>query len=128
MRGLWNNEQTLTPGLLKSGVALLGGLLVMLAVANVASGVFYLIEGRWLPAATQVAGGLAIPLAIWLAVKILSDFLTVQHRMNDRIQEMADQSAGAAIEGAQRQSADAQWDSTDPADAADPRRSVVEPV
>jgi len=69
MRGLWDNEQTLTPTLLKSGLALLGGLLFTLAAANVASGVFYIIEGRWLPAATQIAGGLAIPLAIWLAVK-----------------------------------------------------------
>lgn len=95
MRGLWDNEQTLTPALLKSGMALLGGLLFLLAAANVASGVFYIIEGRWLPAATQIAGGLAIPLAIWLGVKILSDFLTIQHRMNDRIQEMADQTSGA---------------------------------
>ncbi len=100
MRGLWDNEQTLTPALLRSGMALLGGLLVALAAANVAGGVFYLLEGRWLPAATQIVGGLAIPLGIWIAVKILSDFLTIQHRMNDRIQEMADQTAGVSSEAA----------------------------
>ena len=126
MRGLWNNEQTLTPGLLKSGMALLGGLLVMLAAANIASGVFYLIEGRWLPAATQIAGGLAIPLAIWLAVKILADFLTVQHRLNDRIQEMADQTAAPAA--GEVQAADAGWEPDDPATAADTQRPVSEPV
>lgn len=124
MRGLWDNEQTLTPNLLKSGMALLGGLLFALAVANVASGVIYLIDARWLPGATQIAGGLAIPLAIWLAVKILSDFLTVQHRMNDRIQEMADQSAAAA--GGDAYASGASWESTGDTTAADPDLKVSE--
>jgi hypothetical protein len=120
MRGLWDNEQTLTPSLLKSGMALLGGLLFLLAAANVTSGVFYVLDGRWLPAATQIAGGLAIPLGIWLAVKILADFLTVQHRMNDRIQEMADQTSGVAREA----HAQPVW----PADDASPDLSMAETV
>jgi hypothetical protein len=85
MRGLWDHEQPLTPSLLKSAMALLGGLLAALAAANVLGGLVALLSGRPFAALTQVAGGLAVPLAIWLAVKLLADQLTLQHRLNDRL-------------------------------------------
>jgi hypothetical protein len=85
MRGQWDNEQPLSPSLVRSAVALLGGLLVTWAVVSTVLSVKKLFEGSYEPAAVQFTAGLAIPFAIWLAARILADLLIVHHRMLDRL-------------------------------------------
>lgn len=90
MRGLWDHEQPLSPSLLRSAMALLGGFLAILALVSIAGGVLLAVRGEWIAAAAQVIGGLAIPFAVWLAVRVLADILTLQHRNHDRLSEMAE--------------------------------------
>jgi hypothetical protein len=90
MRGLWDQEQTLTPALLKSAMLLLGVLLGVLAAANVVVALRLLIGGAWISAIAQLASGLAVPFAIWLGVRILLDVLTLQHRSLDRFEAISE--------------------------------------
>lgn len=85
MRGLWDHEQLLSPSLVRSAVALLGGFLAALAAVNVVSGVMALAEGRFLSAIEHFTGGLAIPFAVWLGVRMLADLLALQHRTHDKV-------------------------------------------
>ncbi len=89
MRGLWDNEQPLSPGLLKSALALLAGFLAALAAVNVLMGVGAIFAGRYGSALVQFSGGLAIPFAIWLALRMLADMLILQHRSLDRFNQLA---------------------------------------
>lgn len=84
MRGLWDNEQPLSPRRLRWALALLAGFLVVLAGVNVLLGVGALVAGRIGSALVQFSGGLAIPFAIWLALRVLADMLILQHRSLDR--------------------------------------------
>jgi hypothetical protein len=88
MRGLWDNEQPLSPSLLKSALALAAGFLAALAVVNVLIGVGAIFAGRFGSALVQFTGGLAIPFAIWLALRMLADMLILQHRSLDRFNAM----------------------------------------
>lgn len=90
MRGLWSQEQTLTPYLLRSAMLLLGILLGVLAAANVGLALRLLIGGAWISAVAQLASGLAVPFAIWLGVRILTDVLALQHRSLDRFEAMSE--------------------------------------
>ena len=89
MRGLWDNEQPLSPGLLKSALALLAGFLAALAAVNVLMGVGAIFAGKYGSALVQFSGGLAIPFAIWLALRMLADMLILQHRSLDRFNQLA---------------------------------------
>jgi hypothetical protein len=89
MRGLWDNEQPLSPSLLKSALSLAAGFLAALAVVNVLIGVGAIFAGRFGSALVQFTGGLAIPFAIWLALRMLADMLILQHRSLDRFNTMA---------------------------------------
>jgi hypothetical protein len=89
MRGLWDNEQPLSPGLLKSALALLAGFLAGLAAVNVLMGVGAIFAGKYGSALVQFTGGLAIPFAIWLALRMLADMLILQHRSLDRFNQLA---------------------------------------
>jgi len=89
MRGLWDNEQPLSPSLLKSALALVAGLLGVLAAVNVLIGVGAIFAGQYGSALVQFTGGLAIPFAIWLALRMLADMLVLQHRSLDRFNEMS---------------------------------------
>lgn len=88
MRGLWDNEQPLSPSLLKSALALLAGFLAVLAAVNVLIGVGAIFAGKYGSALVQFTGGLAIPFAVWLALRMLADMLILQHRSLDRFNEM----------------------------------------
>jgi hypothetical protein len=88
MRGLWDNEQPLSPSLLKSALALAGGFLAALAAVNVLIGAGAILAGSYGSALVQFTGGLVIPFAIWLALRMLADMLALQHRSLDRFREM----------------------------------------
>jgi hypothetical protein len=88
MRGLWDNEQPLSPSLLKSALALAAGFLAVLAAVNLLMGVAAIFAGKYGSALVQFTGGLAIPFAIWLALRMLADMLILQHRSLDRFNAM----------------------------------------
>jgi hypothetical protein len=96
MRGLWDHEQPLSPSLLRSALALVGGFLATVALGVVLQGVASLVQGQYLAALMQVAGGVALPFAIWLALKMLADILTVLNRSYDRLDAMEERFGGFA--------------------------------
>jgi hypothetical protein len=96
MRGLWDHEQPLSPSLLRSALALAGGFLAALAAGVVLQGAVSLVQGRYLAALAQVAGGVAFPFAVWLGLKMLADILTVLNRSYDRLDALEERFAGFA--------------------------------
>jgi hypothetical protein len=95
MRGLWDNEQPLSPALLRSALALVGvflaltaGVMLVIAVASVAA-------GNYAAAAMQLAAGIALPFGIWLGLRILADILVVLNRSHDRLQSIVELAGGA---------------------------------
>lgn len=97
MRGLWDHEQPLSPSLLRSALALVGGLLAAFALALVVSGVMSAIDGLYLWGAVVATTGLALPFAVWLGLKMLADILTVLNRSYDRLDAMEERFGGAAL-------------------------------
>jgi hypothetical protein len=97
MRGLWDNEQPLSPSLLKSALALVAGFLAALAAVNVLMGVGAIFAGHYGSALVQFTGGLAIPFAIWLALRMLADMLILQHRSLDRFNAMTGVESSAPV-------------------------------
>ena len=94
MRGLWDNEQALSPALLRSALALVGvflaltaGVMLVIAVASVAA-------GNYAAAAMQLAAGIALPFGIWLGLRILTDILVVLNRSHDRLQSIVELAGG----------------------------------
>lgn len=85
MRGLWDHEQLLSPSLVRSAVALLGGFLAALVAVNVLGGLMALAQGRFVTALSQFTGGIAFPFAVWLGVRMLADLLALQHRTHDKV-------------------------------------------
>jgi hypothetical protein len=96
MRGLWDHEQPLAPSLLRSALALAGGFLAALALGVVLQGVVSVVQGQYLAALVQVAGGIAFPFAIWLGLKMLADILTVLNRSYDRLDALEERFGGYA--------------------------------
>jgi hypothetical protein len=96
MRGLWDHEQPLSPSMLRSALALAGGLLAALAVALVALGVTSAAGGLYLVALLQLAAGLSLPFAAWVGLKMLADILTVLNRSHDRLDALEERSGIAA--------------------------------
>jgi hypothetical protein len=85
MRGLWDNEQPLSPALLRSALALVGvflgltcGVILIISVANFSA-------GKYAAAGLQLAAGIAIPFSIWLGLRMLADMLVVLNRSHDRL-------------------------------------------
>jgi len=97
MRGLWDHEQPLSPSLLRSALALVGGLLAAFAVALVVFGVLTAIDGFYLSGVVVAMTGLALPLAVWLGLKMLADILTVLNRSYDRLDAMEERFGGAVL-------------------------------
>ena len=95
MRGEWDHEQPLSPSLVRSALALLGGFLAALALVILIQGVINLMAGAWLPALVQFTAGIAFPFAIWLGLRMLADTLIVAHRSHDRLEQMAEKTGGA---------------------------------
>jgi hypothetical protein len=102
MRGLWDNEQPLSPSLLRSALALVGGGLAALALAILAAAVVSAVQGLYIVAIVQAAAALALPFAVWLGLKMLADILTVLNRSYDRLDAMEERFGGYAQPPARR--------------------------
>lgn len=85
MRGLWENEKTLSPALLRSALAMVGGFLALCAAVMLIIAVASVAAGNYAAAAMQVAAGIALPFGIWLGLRMLADMLTMLHRSHDRL-------------------------------------------
>lgn len=107
MRGFWDNEQPLPPAQARSAIALLSGLLAALAVASLIAAGVHLADGDYASAIVTSVGGLAIPYAIWLAIRILYDMLALQHRAQDKLAEIAEDEAAPAKPATPRRTAEA---------------------
>jgi hypothetical protein len=86
MRGLWDNEQPVSPSLLRSALALAGGFLALTSAVILIVAVGNVIAGKYVAAATQVAAGIGLPFAIWLGLRMLADILVVLNRSHDRLE------------------------------------------
>jgi len=85
MRGLWDNEKPLSPALLRSALALVGGFLGVASFAMLIISIGSVAQGNYLPAAFQLTAGVALPFGIWLALRMLADMLITAHRSHDRL-------------------------------------------
>ena len=93
MRGVWENEKSLSPALLRSALGTVGVFLALTTVVMLimAAGAAY--NHQWAAAGWLLAVGIALPFGIWLGLRILADMLAVLHRSQERL-EMIVQLAG----------------------------------
>mgnify|MGYP000256188547 CR=1 FL=1 len=85
MRELFDKDQVMSADTIKSATFILSALLAALAVTVILKALGSLFSGHFFSALVQLAGGLGVPLAIWLIVRLLSETLMAQHRLNDRL-------------------------------------------
>lgn len=85
MRGLWDNEQPVSPNLLRSALALAGGFLALCSAVALFLAVGSILRQFYLIAAFQVALGIAVPFSLWVGLRMLADMLVVMHRSHDRL-------------------------------------------
>jgi hypothetical protein len=90
MRGLWDNEQPVSPGLLRSALALAGGFLALTSIVMLVLAVGSVLAGHYVVAGLQVAFGIAAPFAIWLGLRMMADMLVMLHRSHDRLEGIED--------------------------------------
>jgi hypothetical protein len=100
MRGQWDHEQPMSPSLVRSALALLGGFLAALSLVILVQGVLNLAANNWLAAIVQFTAGIAFPFAIWLGLRMLADLLMVAHRTHDKLEALAEKSG--AVQAAPR--------------------------
>jgi hypothetical protein len=86
MRGLWDSEKTMTPGVLRSAMGLVGGFLALSAAVMIGIAVASASQGFYAAAAMQFAAGVALPFGIWLALRILADMVVLMNRSHDRLE------------------------------------------
>jgi hypothetical protein len=99
MRGLWDNEQPVSPSLRSSwrwraeflGLDLRGH--AFLAVGSV-------VAKHYVVAGLQLAFGIAIPFAIWLGLRMMADILVALNRSHDRLEGIEDALSWAGAAGA----------------------------
>lgn len=85
MRGLWDNEKPLSPALVRSALALVGGFLALCSAAMLVIAVANVQVGNYAAAVMQVAAGIGVPFGFWLGLRMLADMLAVLHRSHDRL-------------------------------------------
>lgn len=90
MRGLWDNEQPVSPSLLRSALALAGGFLMLTTVVMLVLAGGAVLAGHYVVAGLQFAFGIAVPFAIWLGLRIMADMLVMMHRSHDRLDGIED--------------------------------------
>lgn len=86
MRGLWENEKSMSPALLRSALGLAGAFLALSSAVMLMIAVGTAANRQYFPAAMQLAAGIAIPFGIWLALRMLADMLITLHRSHDRLE------------------------------------------
>ncbi len=81
-------EQLLSPSMLKSANSTLTVCLAVLSGLGLLNAAFNIINFfNWKPITglIQAAGAIAIPLAVWLIVRLLTEILITQQTLNDRL-------------------------------------------
>lgn len=96
MRGLWDTEQSLSPALLRSALALVGVFLGLTAAVMLIISVASVANGNYAAAAMQLAAGIALPFGIWLGLRMLADMLVVMHRSRERLEAIEETLGGRA--------------------------------
>ena len=86
MRGLWENEKSMSPALLRSALGLAGAFLALSSAVMLVIAVASVTNGKYPAAAMQLAAGIAVPFGIWLALRMLADMLITLHRAHDRLE------------------------------------------
>jgi len=94
MRGLWDNEEPLSPALLQSALAVVGVFLALSAAVMLVIAVASVAAGNYAAAAIQVSAGIALPFGLWLGLRILADLLIVLNRSYDRLQSIPELAGG----------------------------------
>lgn len=102
MRGLWDNEQPVSPSLLRSALALAGGFLALTSAVMLFLAVGSVVAEHYVVAGLQVAFGIAIPFAIWLGLRMMVDILVVLNRSHDRLEGIEDALTGRVTPAAHR--------------------------
>ncbi|MFC7292511.1 hypothetical protein [Hirschia litorea] len=85
MRGPLDPEQLLSPGMLKSANTLLTVCLAALAAMGLLRALWSLLTWNPFTAIFQAGLAIAIPLSLWMIVRLLSESLAAQHNLNERI-------------------------------------------
>ncbi len=97
MRGLWDNEKPLTPALLRSALALVGGFLGLASVVMLVISVASVADEKYAAGAMQLAAGIALPFGIWLGLRMLADMLITMHRTHDRMAAIEEALGGKPV-------------------------------
>lgn len=95
LRGLWDQERPVSPTLMRTALTFMGLLLGVWAGLNVLGALGELFSLRLGAALTQLAGGIAVPLAIWIALRLMADLVILQNQAVDRLAALND-AAGVA--------------------------------
>ncbi len=119
MRGPIDPEQLLSPGMLKSANTLLTVCLAALSAMGMLHAIGHLFKWRPFTALLVAAAALAIPLAIWMIVRLLSEGLAAQHSLNERITLLNESLWGPE---------DEEWEEVNSADETDEVDGEVEPI
>jgi hypothetical protein len=102
MRGLWDNEQPISPSLLRSALALVGGFLALCSAVTLFLAVGSVVGKFYLIAAFQVTLGIAIPFSLWLGLRMLADMLVALNRSHDRLEAIEEALTGRIAPAVQR--------------------------
>ncbi len=97
MRGLWDNEQPLSPALLRSALALVGAFLGLTSIVMLIISVANVASGNYVPAAMQLAAGVALPFGIWIGLRMLADMLVVMNRTRDSMEAIEEALSGRPV-------------------------------
>lgn len=101
MRGLWDQERPVSPSLVRTALTFMGLLLAALAALNVLGGLGDLLSLRVGTALVKFTSGIAIPMAIWLGLRLLADLVILQNQTVDRLAALND-AAGVSPPAASR--------------------------
>lgn len=96
MRGLWENEKTLPPALLRSALGVVGVFLALSSAVMLVIAVASVAAGYYAAAAMQLAAGIALPFGMWLGLRMLADMLVVLHRSQERLERIVQLAGGQA--------------------------------
>ncbi len=102
MRGLWDNEQPISPSLLRSALALVGGFLALCSAVMLFLAVGSVVAKLYVVAAFQVTMGIAVPFSIWLGLRMLADMLVALNRSHDRLEAIEEALTGRLAPAAPR--------------------------
>lgn len=98
MRDLFQQDRAVSQSSVRMGVMAVGGLFAMSAavvIVQAVLGIFGISAGgtlaRLFAALLQIGLGLGALLALYMVVRLLSEILMAQHRLNDRMSVLSDE-------------------------------------